>query len=76
MVKVPIVSMLRKQKLNTKTIIEADLVGAYDVSSKIIWAKLFMEAQGYKLEKNILYQYDKIITLVKIVQLKVQDILT
>ena len=49
----------RKQKLNTRSSTEAELVGADDASVMILWTKLFMEAQGYPIEKNILYQDNK-----------------
>ena len=52
-------SQSRKQKLNTKSSTEADLVGVDDVSTIILWTKLFMEAQGYEIKKNILYQDNK-----------------
>ena len=48
-----------KQKLVTQSTCEAKLVGADDVSTKILWTKLFMEAQGYKIRENILYQDNK-----------------
>ena len=49
----------RKQKLNTQSSTEVELVGADDMATMILWTKLFMEAQGYKLKKNILYQDNK-----------------
>ena len=49
----------RKQKLNTRSSTEAELVGANYASVMILWTKLFMEAQGYPIEKNILYQDNK-----------------
>ena len=49
----------RKQKLNTWSSTEAELVGANDMATMIMWTKLFMEAQGYKIKKNILYQDNK-----------------
>jgi hypothetical protein len=52
-------SSSRKQKLNTRSSTEAELVGADDLSVMILWTKLFMEAQGYDIEKNILYQDNK-----------------
>jgi hypothetical protein len=52
-------SVSRKQKLNTKSSTEAELVGADDMSVMILWTKLFLEAQGYTIEKNILYQDNK-----------------
>ena len=47
-------SVSRKQKLNTRNSCESELVGADDVSPLIFWTKLFMEAQGYDIKKNIL----------------------
>ena len=49
----------RKQKLNTRSSTEAELVGADDVSVPILWTKLFLAAQGYELDQNILYQDNK-----------------
>jgi hypothetical protein len=48
-----------KQKLNTCSSTEAELVGDDDMSPMIFWTKLFMEAQGYPIERNILYQDNK-----------------
>jgi hypothetical protein len=52
-------SISRKQKLNTRSSTESELVGADDVAVMILWTKLFMEAQGCHIEKNILYQDNK-----------------
>ena len=52
-------SISRKQKLNTKSSTESELVGVDDVSVMILWTKLFLEEQGYEIEKNILYQDNK-----------------
>ena len=52
-------SISRKQKLNTRSSTEAELVGTDDVSIMILWTKLFMEAQGFKIDNNILYQDNK-----------------
>jgi hypothetical protein len=49
----------QKQKLNTRSSTEAELVGADDLAGPILWTKLFMEAQGYEVERNILYQDNK-----------------
>ena len=38
-----------KQKLVTRSTSEAELVGADDASTKIFWAKFFLEAQGYEV---------------------------
>ena len=45
-----------KQKLNTRSSTESELVGADDASQMMLWTKFFMEAQGYPIEENILYQ--------------------
>ena len=49
-------SMSSKQKLNTQSSTEAELVGINDVLSMILWTRLFLEAQEYKVTDNILYQ--------------------
>jgi hypothetical protein len=45
-----------KQKLNTKSSTEAELVGASDYLPHAIWAKKFMEGQGYSIKENTFYQ--------------------
>jgi hypothetical protein len=52
-------SSSRKQKLNTRSSTEAELVASDDMANLVLWTKLFMEAQGYKIQKNILYQDNK-----------------
>jgi hypothetical protein len=41
-----------KQKLNTKSSTEPELVGASDYLPYPIWAKNFLEDQGYTLKGN------------------------
>ena len=48
------VSMSRKQKLNTHSSTEAELVGPDDLATLILWTKLFMKCQGYDIHRNIL----------------------
>ena len=48
-----------KQKLVTRSTCESELVGANNASTKILWTKLCMEAQGYEIRENILYQDNK-----------------
>jgi hypothetical protein len=36
-----------------------ELVGANDVMPQILWTRYFLEAQGYKVEGNVLYQDNK-----------------
>ena len=45
-----------KQKLNTKSSTEAEVVGASDYLPNTIWAKSFLEAQGYEIKENIFNQ--------------------
>ncbi len=52
-------SISRKQKLNTRSSTESELVGVDDVSVMILWTKLFLEEQGYDINSNILYQDNK-----------------
>jgi Reverse transcriptase (RNA-dependent DNA polymerase) len=49
----------RKQKLNTRSSTEAELVGADDASTMILWTKLFLEEQGIEVKQNVLYQDNK-----------------
>ena len=53
------INISRKQKLNTKSSTDAELVAADDVSVVILWTGLFMEVQGHHVEKNILCQDNK-----------------
>ena len=52
-------SLSKKQKLNTRSSTEAELVGEDNVATQILWTKHFMEAQGYTIEENIIYQDNK-----------------
>ena len=54
-----IISQSRKQKLNTKSSTEAEVVAVDDISTMILWTKLFMEAQGYNIKRNVLLQDNK-----------------
>jgi len=45
-----------KQNLNTKSLTEAELVGVDNVVSEIIWTQYFLQAQGYGVNDNIIYQ--------------------
>jgi hypothetical protein len=47
---------LTKQKLNTKSSTEAELVGASDYLPHTMWVKMFMEAQGHNISKCVLEQ--------------------
>ena len=59
MVKGAILNILRKHRMNVANSTESELVSIADVLSMIMWCKYFMEAQGYTIENNILYQDNK-----------------
>jgi hypothetical protein len=48
-------SSSQKQKMNTKSSTEAELVGANDVLPQVLWTRYFLEAQGYGTN-HVLYQ--------------------
>ena len=52
-------SISRKQKLNTRSSTEAELIGVDDAATMVLWTKLFMEEQGYNIEENKIYQDNK-----------------
>ena len=45
-----------KQRLNTKSSTEAELVAASDMSGQILWTLYFLQEQGYMVEENRVYQ--------------------
>jgi hypothetical protein len=49
-------ALSKKQKLNSRSSTHAELIGVDDAITQVLWTRLFMEEQGYPIEKNILYQ--------------------
>jgi hypothetical protein len=45
-----------KQKINTKSSTESELVGADQALSSILHTQYFIEAQGYSVNQNLLFQ--------------------
>jgi hypothetical protein len=45
-----------RQKLNTKSSTEAELVAVADVMPQILWTRYFLEAQGYATSESKIYQ--------------------
>ena len=45
-----------KQKVNTRSSTEAELIGTDDVLSKILWTKKFMNCQGLGIRQNIVFR--------------------
>jgi hypothetical protein len=54
----PIVSST-KQKLNTRSSTETEVVGVDDFMPAVCWTRYFLEAQGYTVTDNVLYQDNK-----------------
>jgi hypothetical protein len=50
----------QKQKLNTKSTTEGEIVGVSDFFPNMILARMFLEEQGFTLKENILYQDNQI----------------
>jgi len=48
-----------KQRLNTKSSTESELVGGSDYLPYPVWLLYFYEAQGYRITKKIMYQYNQ-----------------
>ena len=51
-----VMSRSSKQKLNSKSSTEAEVIGVSDILPYNLWTIYFLEAQGYELSENILYQ--------------------
>ena len=51
-----IISISKKQNLNTKISTETDLIGADDAMPHMLWTRYFLEAQVYGVDEIILYQ--------------------
>jgi len=54
----PIVTSTR-QKLNTRSSTESELVAVDDCMPSILWTRYFMQAQGYGITENIVFQDNK-----------------
>jgi hypothetical protein len=51
-----IIGMLKKQKSNTRSSTECELVGVDDAMPQVMWTRHFIEAQGFGINDNILAQ--------------------
>ena len=54
-----IMSFSHGQKLNVKSSTECEIVGVDDTIPQMMWSRYFVEAQGYTVEHNTLYQDNK-----------------
>ena len=53
------ISASSKQKLNTRSSTETEIVAVDDLMPAILWTRLFLESQGYDVTENIIYQDNK-----------------
>jgi hypothetical protein len=51
-----IVSDSTKQKVNSRSSTQAELIAVDDRIGKVLWTKRFIEAQGFEVKLNIVYQ--------------------
>ena len=51
--------------MNTRSSTEVEVVATDEIISPMIWTQLFLEAQGYPVKENILYQDNKSAMLLK-----------
>jgi hypothetical protein len=51
-----IISVSRRQRLNTRSSTEAELVGVNDVMPLVLWTRLFLQEQGYAVKDNVVFQ--------------------
>jgi Reverse transcriptase (RNA-dependent DNA polymerase) len=50
------INVSSKQRINTRSSTEAELVGVNDIMTLVLWVRLFLEAQGIEVVDNIIYQ--------------------
>ena len=53
------ISYSTKQKLNTRSSTESEIVGVDDFMPSILWTRNFMNAQDYDVTENIIFQDNK-----------------
>ncbi len=51
-----IINISKKQKVNARSSTEAESIAVDDAIIMALWTKLFLEAQGYLVKENIVYQ--------------------
>ena len=49
-------AMSKKQKINTKSSTESEIVGVDDATTPILWGNYFIEAQGFPIKETRVYQ--------------------
>ncbi len=59
------ISVSTKQKLNTKSLTESELIDIDNMMSIILWTCYFLLSQGYEVIENLLLQDNKISILLE-----------
>jgi hypothetical protein len=59
------INMSRKQRINTHSSTETELVGVNDNMTMVLWTKLFLKAQGIEVVDNIIYQDNRSMMLLE-----------
>jgi hypothetical protein len=54
-----VISFSRKQRINARSSTEGELIGVYDALPSILHARYFLEALGYNIKQNVIYQDNK-----------------
>jgi hypothetical protein len=54
-----VTSISGKQGMNTQSSTKAEVIAADELVGSMVWTRLFLEAQGYPVKDNILYQDNK-----------------
>jgi hypothetical protein len=49
-------SISTKQKVNSRSSTEAELISVDDAIGKILWTKMFLEAQGFEVKANVVFR--------------------
>jgi hypothetical protein len=56
----------KKQKLNTRSSTEAELVAVDDMMHKVMWSRMFLQAQGYDMGPSVVKQDNKSAILLEV----------
>jgi hypothetical protein len=54
-----VINKSTKQKINTKSSTETELIGVDDILPQVLWTNYFMKSQGWKINDTIVYQDNK-----------------
>ena len=54
-----------KQKLNTRSSTETELVGVDDMMPDVLWSALFLQEQGFEIKNNLIHQDNQVAILLE-----------